>query len=131
MVPARIRQEMTGNMLILTRGVDRCLWLFPTEEWKTISENLIGATSPFQEKARLIQRRILAPAQEAEFDRTGRIVIPQTLRDYAGLVKECVILGMVKYLEVWDAETYEQYLESTETDFREAAEELGGAIRFT
>ena len=76
MVPAKVRSEVVGNVMILTRGVDRCLWLFPSEEWRQLSENLIAATSPFSERARLIQRRILAPAQEVEIDRSGRIAIP-------------------------------------------------------
>ena len=130
MVPAKVRSEVTGNVMILTRGVDRCLWLFPAEEWRHISDRLIGTTSPFQEKARLIQRRILAPAQEVEIDRSGRIAIPQTLRQFAGLQRDCTILGMIKYLEIWDEPTYSTYLEENEDRFKEAAEELGGGITF-
>jgi MraZ protein len=130
MVPAKVRSVVTGNVMILTRGVDRCLWLFPAEEWRRISEHLIGNLSPFQEKARLIQRRILAPAQEAEIDRSGRIAIPQSLRLYAGLSKDCTILGMIKWMEIWDEATYATYLEESDSLFKEAAEEFGGAIKF-
>ena len=104
LIPSRMRSEITGNVLILTRGVDKCLWLFPPEEWKKISENLMESTSVFQSKARLIQRRIIAPAQESDIDRSGRINIPQLLREYAGLQKECVILGIKNYIEIWDDE---------------------------
>src|SRR4030042_3770397 len=89
--PQPIRQAITGNVIVITRGIDRCIWLFPPEEWKTLSQNLIDATSPFLEKTRLIQRRILAPAQELEIDRSGRISIPAPLREYADLKKECII----------------------------------------
>ena len=130
MVPAKVRSEVVGNVMILTRGVDRCLWLFPSEEWRQLSENLIAATSPFSERARLIQRRILAPAQEVEIDRSGRIAIPPTLRGFAALKKDCTILGMVKYLEIWDEPTYTTYLEENEERFKEAAEEIGGSITF-
>ena len=130
MVPAKVRSEVVGNVMILTRGVDRCLWLFPSEEWRQLSENLIAATSPFSERARLIQRRILAPAQEVEIDRSGRIAIPPTLREFATLKKDCTILGMVKYLEIWDEPTYTAYLEANEERFKEAAEEIGGSITF-
>ncbi|MCY4484339.1 MAG: division/cell wall cluster transcriptional repressor MraZ [Spirochaetaceae bacterium] len=130
MVPAKVRAEVVGNVMILTRGVDRCLWLFPSEEWRQLSENLIAATSPFSERARLIQRRILAPAQEVEIDRSGRIAIPSTLRGFAALKKDCTILGMVKYLEIWDEPTYTTYLEENEERFKEAAEEIGGTITF-
>ncbi len=128
MIPAKMRAEIAGNVMILTRGVDRCLWIFPIDEWKRISENILSSTSLFQERSRLIQRRIIAPAQEAEIDRAGRMSIPQTLREYAGLKKECIILGMLKYIEIWDEETYLSYLNSNEENFKEAAEELGGKI---
>ncbi len=87
MIPQPIRQAITGNVIVITRGIDRCIWLFPPEEWKTLSQNLIDATSPFLEKTRLIQRRILAPAQELEIDRSGRISIPAPLREYSNAVE--------------------------------------------
>jgi MraZ protein len=128
LIPAKMRSEIAGNVIILTRGVENCLWLFPPEEWKTFSEKLIGSTSLFQEESRLIQRRMIAPAQEAEIDKAGRIVIPPTLRDYANLKKDCLILGLKKYMEIWSEEAYESYLDANEAKFREAAEKLGGRI---
>jgi len=127
-MPSRVRTEIGGSTLVLTRGVDQCLWLFTPDEWEKISQTLIGSTSLFQERARLIQRRIIAPAQETEIDRSGRIVIPPTLREFAGLKKECIILGMLKYMEVWDEKTYLEYLQINEARFKEAAEEIGNKI---
>ena len=128
LIPARIRVEIAGNFIILTRGVEQCLWLFTHEEWKNFSQSLIGSTSLFQEKASLMQRRIIAPAQETEIDRTGRIIIPPTLREFAGLKKECIILGIQTYLEVWDEGSYAAYLAENEMRFKEAAEEIGNKI---
>ncbi len=128
LIPARMRTEVAGNEIILTRGVENCLWLFPPDEWKTFSENLIGSTSLFQEKSRLIQRRMIAPAQETEIDKAGRIVIPQTLREYADLKKDCLILGLKKYMEIWSENAYQEYLAENEAKFKEAAEELGARI---
>ena len=128
LIPARMRTEVLGNVVILTRGVENCLWLFPPEEWKIFSENLVGSTSLLQAQSRLIQRRLIAPAQETEIDKAGRIVIPQTLREYADLRKECLILGLKKYIEVWSETAYQTYLQENETKFKEAAEELGGRI---
>lgn len=129
MVPARIREAIAGSTIVLTRGIDRCLWLFPIEEWKAVSTRLVGATSLFQEQARMLQRRFLAPAQEIEIDRSGRIAISLTLRDYAGLHKDCVVLGITKYVEIWDEETYRSYEIETEDLYKEAAEMIGGEIR--
>ena len=129
MVPAKVRAEITGNVMILTRGVDRCLWLFPAEVWRHCSQNL-ATLSPFQANARLIQRRILAPAQEVEIGRSGRIAVPQSLRQFAGLEKDCTILGMDNYLEIWDVATYASYMEEHEGEIEKAAEELGVAFTF-
>jgi MraZ protein len=82
----------------------------------------------FQEKARLMQRRIIAPAQEVEIDRSGRIIIPNTLREFAGLKKDCIILGIQTYLEIWDEASYAGYLAENEKRFKEAAEEIGNKI---
>lgn len=130
MIPSKIRGEIVGNILILTRGIDTCLWLFPPEEWKIISDNLMDSTSPFNAKARLIQRRIVAPAQEVEVDKAGRINIPTSLREYAGLKREAVILGIKKYIEIWDVDMYEAYWKENEKVFQDAAEELGRLVSF-
>jgi len=128
MIPARVRTAIPGSSVVLTRGVDRCLWLFPLDEWRKLSESLIGSTSLFQEKARLMQRRIIAPALETEIDRTGRIGIPPTLREFAGLRKECIILCIQSYIEIWDEQAYLAYLTENEDRFKEAAEEIGNKI---
>lgn len=128
LVPTRIRTEVDGNALVITRGVDKCLWMFPPSEWKRISSNLMDSTSIFQSRARMLQRRIIAPAQTAEIDKAGRINVPPSLRDYAALKKECVILGIDSYLELWDEGEYRSYWEQNEATFQEAAEELGRII---
>lgn len=130
LVPAKLRAAIPGNTLVMTRGIDRCLWLFPPEEWKQLSTSLMEAASPFQKKARLLQRRIIAPAMEVELDKLGRLNISSALLEAAGLTKETVILGITKYLEIWDLEAYQQYYVETEDEFQEAAEELGGLVSF-
>jgi MraZ protein len=130
LIPSRLRSEVTGNVMVMTRGVDTCLWLFPPEQWKKIAESIMGSSSLFKSKTRLLQRRIIAPAQECEIDKAGRITIPPTLRESAGieLKKEAVILGIDSYLEVWDTNAYSSYLDESESDFLEAAEELGDVL---
>jgi MraZ protein len=124
-LPARLRAELPSS-LILTRGVDTCLWLFVPEEWDDLSKKILTSTSLFQARSRLIQRRIIAPAQEVEVDKLGRISIPQSLRDWANLSKECVILGISRYAEIWDSQKYQSYLAENQSEFLSAAEELGG-----
>jgi MraZ protein len=129
MIPAKMRSEIMGNILILTRGIEKCLWLFIPEVWKKISESLMTSTSIFQEKARMIQRRFIAPAQEVEIDRSGRIIIPPTLRDSVGLKKECIVIGMLNRMEIWDEVAYREYWESKESEFQAATEEIGAHLK--
>ncbi len=131
LIPARIRNEIGGNVLIITRAVDKCLWLFTVDEWHRISESIMGSSSMFKSRTRLLQRRIIAPAQECEIDRSGRITIPVTLRESAGLdsKKEAIILGVQRYMEIWDVDVYSEYLEQSEKEFLEAAEGLGDLLQ--
>lgn len=130
LIPARLRSEVAEPNLVVTRGIENCLWVFPVEEWKRIADSLMRAASPFQAKARLLQRRIIAPAQEIELDKLGRLNLPGSLVESAALKKECVILGLMKYMEIWDVEAYDAYIDSTQDEFKDAAEELGGLVSF-
>jgi MraZ protein len=125
LIPSRLRADLDGEQLVLTRGVENCLWLFPLEQWKSLAEQLTRSTSLFQKRARILKRRIIAPAQEVEIDKAGRITIPPTLREYANLNKETVILGLENYMEIWNESSYQEDLESNEEEFMAAAEELG------
>ena len=122
--PVKLRTELNQNVLIITRGLDRCLWLFTPEEWELLKAKLMSSASLFSEKNRMVLRRVVAPAQEVEFDKTGRLSVPPSLRQYASLSKECTILAIDKYLELWDSRTYDAYLEESESKFQEAADEL-------
>jgi MraZ protein len=128
LVPSRVRNMIPGNVLVLTRGIDKCLWVYTPEEWKKIASQILDSASVFKSKARLLQRRIIAPAQECEIDKSGRINIPPSLRDSAGLSKEVVLLAMEKYMEIWDEAEYNKYLEESEEDFLAAAEDLGDLL---
>ncbi len=124
--PAKLRAELNQNVLIATRGLDRCLWLFTPDEWDLLKNRLMSSASLFNEKNRMVLRRFIAPAQEVEFDKNGRLSIPQSLREYAGLSKDCTVLGVDKYIEIWDAVSYKEYLSASEESFRDAAEGLSG-----
>ena len=126
--PAKLRSVLNQNELMITQGLDHCLMLFTLEEWAVLNEKIIGSASLFNDQKRLVMRRFIAPAQKLEFDKTGRLSIPQSLREYAGLKGECVILGINKYMELWDSESYSRYLEETESSFQQAAESMGDIL---
>lgn len=116
MVPTKLRGELPGESLVLTKGIDNCLWLFAPEQWNKIAKSILEQTSMFQAQGRAIQRRIIAPAVELEVDKSGRVNIPAPLREHGSLKKDCVVLGIRNYVEIWDEEAYEAYLARTESE---------------
>ena len=130
LVPARVRSEVRGNTLVVTRNIDKCLWIFPPEDWREFSTKLMSVSSPLSQRGRLLQRRIIAPAQEVEIDKTGRINVPISLQESVQLNKECTLLVMERYMELWDATAYQSYEQESEAELQEAAEELGGLVSF-
>ena len=126
--PAKLRSVLQQNELMVTQGLAHCLMLFTCEEWAHINEKIVGSASLFNDQKRLVMRRFIAPAQKLEFDRSGRLSIPQGLREYAGLSGECVVLGINKYMELWDSKAYDSYLEATDSSFQQAAESMSDIL---
>ena len=124
--PTKLRTVLQQNVLIVTQGLDTCLMLFTLEEWRSLTNKIIGRASIFDDRKRLIMRRFIAPATEIEFDKSGRLSIPQTLRDRAHLKlgSECVIFAMDRYMELWDAAEYGQFDEEKMPEVHEAIESL-------
>jgi MraZ protein len=132
MIPARLRSQIAGNILWATKGPDDTLWMYTPEEWEIFSSKVMSNMSPFSEEDRETYRYIIAPAQELEIDRARRILIPPSLKAHAGLKKEVVILGVKKFIEVWDAEVYALHMkESRERGvFKENQNKLKERISF-
>jgi MraZ protein len=108
---------------VITRGQERCLYVFPTSEFARLYEQM--RVAPVTSKvARDYTRVFLSGASQETPDKQGRVTVPQRLRDYAGLSKDCVVIGAGARLEVWDAEAWETYLAANETAFAEQAEEV-------
>ncbi|MDR1857886.1 MAG: division/cell wall cluster transcriptional repressor MraZ [Treponema sp.] len=127
-LPRRLRDALGTDKVVLTKGEDRCLWLFTPEHWKEKEITIVSSTNPFSAQGRYITRHFIGPKQELDIDRQGRILVPPSLRDFAGLSKECVVLGQPNYIEIWDKDRYEAYLAASEDDFSAASEELGARI---
>jgi|SRR5690606_34156467 len=103
-IPARFRAELAGG-LVVTRGFDRNLMIYPITEWQEMAER-VAARPVSDENVRAFRRRIFAGATDLEPDRQGRIVLPQYLREFAGIDGEVVVAGMYDYIELWDAEAW-------------------------
>jgi len=129
-LPATLRKEMNEPVLRLTKGEDDCLWLFTPAKWEELVSSAIKEnTDLFSKKDRRLIRQFIGPSQEVEVDKAGRIPITIKLREFAGLSKECVVLGQIDYIEIWDEERYSRYLENGGDDLDTASEELSGRIK--
>lgn len=122
-IPAKLRKDF-GQRGILTRGLDACLFLYPERVWLELADRLSKLPTG-QANTRSFVRLVLAGAAEAEFDRLGRILIPEHLRAYAGLSKRVVLVGLVNRIEVWNEENWAAYHKRSEENVEEVAEKLG------
>ncbi|MCM3768025.1 division/cell wall cluster transcriptional repressor MraZ [Neobacillus niacini] len=123
-VPSKFRDDL-GEMFIITRGLDQCLFGYPLSEWQLIEEKLKGL--PLTKKdARAFTRFFFSGATESELDKQGRINIPAPLLQYAKLEKECVILGVSNRIEIWSKQIWEDYFSQSEDSFAEIAENMIG-----
>ena len=130
-LPARIRGNMADNTLILTKGMNRSIWVFLPHEWGNFSQRLIDSASLSLSKQLVLQHQFIAPKAEIEIDKAGRIAIPQSLRDFAFLSRDCKILEVVNHLEIWDSAQYDAYLKANEEKLQEVLEELGPVALFS
>jgi MraZ protein len=121
-LPAKYRDELAAG-LVLTKGQERCLYVFPLPEFERITEAL--RTAPVTAKAvRDYSRVFFASASDETPDRQGRVTIPAALRDYAGLQRDCVVVGANTRLEIWDSQAWDTYLNQQEDAFSDASEEV-------
>lgn len=122
-LPAKFRSKLGGGV-IATRGLDRCLFVFPIKEWELLAQKLISLPLA-QSNSRAFVRLMLAGATDGEIDKQGRILIPDYLRDYADLKKEAVVAGLYNRIEIWNEEMWKEYKAKTESASDEIAEKLG------
>lgn len=121
-VPAKFRDGL-GESFIVTRGLDECLFIYPMDEWE-ILENKLKKLPLTKKDARAFTRFFFSGAVECEIDKQGRINIPQPLRNYAGLEKPCVVIGVSNRIELWASDKWEDYFNDSEESFAEIAENL-------
>ena len=121
-LPAKYREELAEG-LVLTRGQERCLYVFSIREFERVHEQLRAA--PLSSKqARDYIRVFLSGASDEVPDKQGRVTIPPPLRDYAGLGRELAVIGAGTRAEIWDAQAWNDYLNEKEAAFSETEEEV-------
>jgi MraZ protein len=121
-LPAKFRDELSGGMVV-TRGQDRCLYVFSQREFESVVEKMRQA--PVSSKqSRDFQRLFLSGASQEVPDKQNRITLPASLREYAGLERDLTVIGAGGRAEIWDSTTWDAYYESTESDFVNTTEEV-------
>lgn len=122
--PVKFRKEM-GKTVIVTPGLDKCLFVFTVKEWSRIAERL-AESSMLQADNRSFNRYLLGGATEVGVDPQGRILIPDFLKDRAGLEGKVAIVGVHTRVEIWEQKTWDGYKKSVEAQADQLAEKLGG-----
>lgn len=121
-LPAKFREELASG-LVITKGQERCLYVFPADEFAQITQQL-RQTPLTAKSARDYMRVMFAGAHDEIPDKQGRVTIPASLRSYASLAKECVVIGANTRVEIWDAAAWQSYLSDRESDFANVSEEI-------
>jgi len=126
-IPYRFRKYLKGGAVVAKGLMDKCLYIYPKEEWEKLSAKLAGL--PISDsKARAFSRLMFSGAAEVSFDRQGRILLPNYLRQYSGLKTQAVVSGVYNRVEIWDAKSWQEYKnksEKTTLDLSKHLEELG------
>ncbi len=121
-IPVKFRRDL-GKKAVLTRGLDNCLYLYSLAEWEKLAEKL--ARLPISRSdSRAFARLMLAGAMDMSLDRLGRILIPDYLKDYAGLGKKIVLAGLYNRIEIWDGNKWESYKKQTTKQVENIAEKM-------
>lgn len=121
-VPVKFRAGLASGC-VLTRGLDGCLWVYSTDEWQVIADE-VSKMPITQKNARSFSRFILSGAMDLVIDKAGRINLPKYLNDYAGIKSKVVITGMHNRLEIWAEEKWNEFKKEMEKNSDEVAENL-------
>lgn len=121
-LPAKFRKEL-GNSVIVTRGLDKCLFVYPKASWKKEAAKIAGHSTGGS-AGRGLARLMLAGAAEADVDSAGRVLVPDYLRSFANLKEKSVIAGVSDRVEIWDESAWTSYTASIERDADQFAEKL-------
>ena len=122
-LPSKFRGEM-GKKVVITRGLDKCLFIYPTKQWEVISRK-IAEMSIGQADSRGFNRFILSGAVETEVDSAGRVLIPDFLKKFARLKNKIIVTGVYTRIEVWDEKSWSEYKNHIEKQADRLAEKLG------
>ena len=118
-LPPKFRKEL-GEAVIVTRGMDQCVWVYPRQGWEAVENKL--RVLPLS--LRQFQRFLLAGAQEVELDRQGRVTLPEALREYAAIGRDVVVVGLIQRLEIWSEVRWKQAVAKAQREAPKVAQDI-------
>ena len=122
-LPSKFRGDL-GGTVVITRGLDRCLFVYPVGIWETLASKL-GNLPIGESGSRSFVRLMLSGAHAIEIDKQGRVVLPDYLKEYAVIKKDVIVTGVFDRLEIWDASVWSLYRTEAEKNSEEIASQLG------
>ncbi|MFA5351038.1 MAG: division/cell wall cluster transcriptional repressor MraZ [Candidatus Omnitrophota bacterium] len=125
-LPAKFRETAKNQFVekfFVTRGLDKCLFMFSEEEWRS-QENKFKTMSFTKQQSRTFNRLLFSGAVEVSFDKQGRILLPQYLKDFADIKRDVVIVGVSNRIEIWAKDSWRDFYSNTRQSFEEIAEKL-------
>ncbi len=125
-LPAKFREAAKAHFIerfFVTRGLDKCLFMFSEEEWRS-QESKLKSVSFTKQQSRTFNRLYFSGASEINFDAQGRILLPQYLKDFAEIKKEVIIVGVSNRIEIWAKDKWQEFYGNSQTAYEEIAEKL-------
>jgi MraZ protein len=122
-LPARFR-HVFGDGIVVTRGMDGCLFAYTRDDWERLVEDRLGALDPLSKEGRRMQRHFFSAAIEADLDKQGRVILSAALLEHAKLGRDVVVAGVHDHLEIWDRDAWRRELAEVEGSAEDVAERL-------
>jgi|SRR4030095_8903484 len=125
-IPAKFRKHIlpeANNIMSVTLGRDKCIWLFPSHEWLKVIET-IRSTNPYTQDEVSMRRQMLFDTDELSIDAQHRILIPAELLKKAGIKKDILMIGQIERIEVWNPDVYEKYLKESPESYEEVMQKV-------
>lgn len=124
-LPARFRDAFAEG-LFLARGMDGCIVVYTKDAWEQLVSVRLADLDPFTQEARQMSRFIYAGASDAELDRQGRVVVPQTLMDHARVSRDVIVAGLRDHVEIWERGAWNDQMKEVERNAERVAQRLAG-----
>jgi len=129
-IPVKMRKAISpeaNDTFILTKGTDKCIYAYPWDEWKKYEDNFSNLNQ-YDPKQRYFLRSLLMWSEEVSLDSQQRLAVPKKLSEFAGISGKVCLVGMVDHIELWQPDTFQQYMEGFDESYEEVAQKVMGGI---